>query len=70
MNIKKAEDALFRLAGNPTERDLKGMTIYGLPTVKFTKKALLYGILHLLKEQNKLRERHSKDMDCLISIRS
>jgi len=68
MNMKKVEDALFRLASYPTEKDLKGMTTYGLPTIKLTKKALLYCILHLLKKQNETIERHRKDMDLLITI--
>ncbi len=69
MNMKKYEDAMKRMADNPTEQELEGMTIFGLPAKKFTKRDLLCVILFLLKKEKKDMEEHHRQLDFITSLR-
>ncbi len=69
MNMKKCEETMKEMAGNPSEDEMKGLRVFGLPAVKFTKKVLLYAIFYLLKQQKDKSEEYKRGLDLMTSLR-
>lgn len=69
MDMKQCEETMRRMVGNPTEEQMKGLRVFGLPATKFTKKVLLYGIFYLLKQQREKSEEHKRGLDLMTSLR-
>ncbi len=49
MEMKRCEEVMKELAGNPPEEQMKSLRVFGLPAIRFSKKVLLYAIFYLVK---------------------
>ena len=67
-NLAKIKKAIMRMAENPTEEDIDGVTIYGVPAMSLTKKDLIVFTIYQEKRFKESQERAIEDISLMSEI--